>query len=63
MSKPESIKVDPWTDFPRQPYSIIGDDFVHDKLYTLKVNSKGDKSTFNLKLNLKADKASSSISD
>lgn len=63
MSKPESIKVDPWTDFPRQAYSIIGDDFVHDKLYTLKVNSKGDKSTFNVKLNLKSEKTGFSIAD
>lgn len=63
MSKPESIKIDPWTDFPRYSYSIISDDFVHDKLATVKVNSKGDKSTFNVKLNVKSDKAGSSVSD
>jgi len=63
MSKPESIKVDPWTDFPRQPYSLFTDDFVHDKLLTLKVNSKNDKSTVNIKATLTADKGAPTISD
>jgi len=56
MSKPESIKIDPWTDFPRQPYTLLTDDFVHDKLFTLKVNAKGDRSTVNVKSNVSADK-------
>lgn len=63
MSKPESIKIDPWTDFPRQPYSIFTDDFVHDKLLTWKVNSKGTTSTFNFKANVKADKAGYKLAD
>ena len=63
MSKPESIKVDPWTDFPRQPYSIFTDDFVHDKLLTWKVNSKGLNSTFNFKANIKGDKSGLKLSD
>lgn len=56
MSKPESIKIEPWTDFPRLPYTFISDDFVHDKLYTAKVNAKGGRSTVNLKASLSADK-------
>ena len=63
MSKPESVKNDPWTDFPRQPYSIFTDDFVHDKLLTLKVNSKGINSTFNFKANVKGDKTGLKLSD
>lgn len=63
MSKPESIKVDPWTEWPRQSYSLINDDFVHDKLATFKVNAKGSKSTVNLKANIKADKGGLKLSD
>lgn len=63
MSKPESIKVDPWTDFPRQSYSLFTDDFVHDKLLTWKVGSKGLNSTFNFKANVKADKAGYKVAD
>ena len=63
MSKPESIKVDPWTEWPRQSYSLINDDFVHDKLATFKVNAKGAKSTVNLKANIKADKAGLKLTD
>lgn len=37
MSKPESIKIDPWTDFPRLAYTFINDDFVHEKLAVFKV--------------------------
>lgn len=49
MSKPESIKIEPWADFPRQSYSIFGDDFVHDKLFVTKVAAKGSRSTINIK--------------
>lgn len=63
MSKPESIKIDPWTDFPRQSYTLFTDDFVHDKLFTVKVNSKSDKSTFNVKANISADKGAPVVSD
>jgi len=56
MSKPESIKVEPWTDFPRQAYSIVSDDFVHDKLGTVKLNAKGTRSTINIKAALSGDK-------
>ncbi len=64
MSKPESIKIDPWTDFPRQPYTFITDDFCHEKVYTLKVNAKGEKSTVNVKANINSnEKTGLSISD
>jgi hypothetical protein len=56
MSKPESIKVEPWTDFPRQPYSFISDDFVHDKLGTVKLNAKSNLSTINIKAALSGEK-------
>lgn len=56
MSKPESIKIEPWTDFPKLPYSFITDDFVYDKLFVGKVNAKGGKSTVNLKATVGVDK-------
>ena len=49
MSKPESIKIDPWVGFPRQPYSIIDDDFCHEKPYVEKVAIKSNKATVNIK--------------
>lgn len=56
MSKPESIKVDPWTDYPRQPYSIITDDFCHEKIGTVKVNAKGSSSVVNVKASVNGEK-------
>ena len=49
MSKPESMKVDPWCDFPRYSYSIIGDDFSHEKLFVMKAAAKTQRSTINIK--------------
>ena len=63
MFKPESIKIDPWTDWPRQSYSLITDDFVHDKLATFKVNARGVKSNVNLKANIKAEKGGVKLAD
>jgi hypothetical protein len=63
MSKPESIKVEPWSDFPRQSYSLITDDFVHDKPLVVKLNAKGEKSTANIKATVSSDKESLKISD
>lgn len=40
MSKPESVKNDKWTDFPRQSYSILSDDFCHDKTFVAKAVGK-----------------------
>lgn len=57
MSKPESIKIEPWTDFPKLPYSFITDGFVHEKLLNFKVNSEGGKSTVNVKATVSHDRA------
>lgn len=63
MSKPESIKVEPWADYPRQQYSIFSDDFVHDKLAVAKVNLKGSRSTVNIKETVSADKGGYALAD
>ncbi len=49
MSKPFSIRTEPWTSFDKQSYFIFTDDFVHEKLLTVKVNQKPGKATINLK--------------
>jgi len=49
MSKPESIKIDPWVGFPRYSDSIFGDDFVHNTLFACKVAAKSSRSTVNIK--------------
>ena len=49
MAEPESIKVEPFTEFPRLPYSIINDDFCHEKNFVGKITSKSDKSTIKIK--------------
>lgn len=48
-AKPVSIKVEPWTDFPKQSYSIQSDDFVHTKPFVAKFTAKGSRSTLNIK--------------
>lgn len=48
-SKPISIKVEPWTDFPRLPYTIHNDDFCHSKPFVAKFTAKGSRSTLNVK--------------
>jgi hypothetical protein len=63
MSKPESIKIEPWTDFSKQHYALFTDDFVHDKLYTVKFSSKSEKSTVNVKASISADKGAPVVAD
>ena len=63
MSKPESIKIEPWTDFPRLAYTFINDDFVHDKLGVIKVSAKGGRSTVNIKASVSKDKGVTKVSD
>ena len=63
MSKPESIKIDPWTGFPRQPYSMVDDDFCHDKAFVTKVNAKSEKATVNIKETLNSKKGTWSVAD
>lgn len=48
-TKPDSIKVEPWTDFPKQGYSIHNNDFCHTKPLVAKFTAKGSKSTLNIK--------------
>ena len=58
MSKPESIKIDPWYGFPQQTYSLLTDNFVHEKFFVAKVNAKAANSTANVKATFsKKDKA------
>ena len=49
MSKPFSIRTEPWASFDQQSYNIVSDDFVHDKILTVKVNHKPLRGTLNLK--------------
>lgn len=49
MSKPFSFRTEPWTSFDKQSYSIFTDDFVHEKLLTVKVSQKPGRGTINLK--------------
>lgn len=49
MSKPFSVRTEPWSSFDKQSYSIFTDDFVHEKLLTVKVNQKPLGGTINLK--------------
>lgn len=57
MSKARSYKNEPYTSFEKQSYSIIKDDFVHEKLLTVKANIQSTNGGVNLKetLNQKAD--------
>ena len=63
MSKPESIKIDPWVGFPRQPYSMIDDDFCHEKAFVAKIAAKTSKSTINIKETVNSKKGVWSVAD
>ena len=49
MTEPQSIKTEPFCDFPRQAYSIINDDFCHEKNFVAKVSAKTAKSVIKIK--------------
>lgn len=49
MSQPQSVKAEPWSDFPKQPYSLFTDNFPHEKKLTLKINATGSKNTSSAK--------------
>jgi hypothetical protein len=49
MTEPASTKNEPYADFPKQPYSIITDDFCHEKLFVLKPTVKTERSILKLK--------------
>jgi len=62
-AKPASIKIEPWTDFPRQSYSIQADDFCHTKPLTVKFNAKGSRSTVNIKETLSSKDGKWNVED
>ena len=49
MSKPFSTRSQPWTSFDKQSYNIFTDDFVHEKLLTVKASQNSTRGTINLK--------------
>jgi hypothetical protein len=49
MAKANSFKSEPWTALEKGEWSIFDDDFVHDKLFTLKGTRKSSTSTVSLK--------------
>ena len=63
MSKPESLKVEPWCSFGKQPYSIFTDDFSHDKLLVTKFTAQKDSTNVNLKQTLTNKSGKYSVSD
>lgn len=54
--------MEPWADFPKQPYSLFTDDFVHGKI-TFKLNAKGPKSSANIKLTINHQELSKIIQE
>jgi hypothetical protein len=62
MSKARSYKNEPYASFEKQSFSIIKDDFVHEKLLTVKANIQSTNGGVNLKetLNQKGDALTSS---
>lgn len=63
MSKPESLKIEPWTEFPKQAYSIFNDDFAHEKPLVTKITAKNDRTTINFKETLTNNSGKWAISD
>ncbi len=49
MAKARSYKNEPFNSFEKQSYSIIKDDFVHEKLLTVKANILSTNGGVNLK--------------
>lgn len=49
MTEAKSTKSEPYSDFPKQPYSIITDDFCHEKFLVVKPTLKTAKSIIKLK--------------
>ena len=49
MSKARSYKNEPFTSFEKQSYSVMKDDFIHEKLLTVKANIDSKRGGVNLK--------------
>lgn len=52
MSKARSYKTEPFISFEKQSYSVMKDDFVHEKLLTVKTNIQSTNGGVNLKESL-----------
>lgn len=63
MAEPQSIKNEPFTDFPRQAYSIISDDFCHEKNLVTKISAKTSKSVIKIKESITNKKDKWSVAD
>ena len=63
MTEPQSIKNEPFTDFPRQAYSIINDDFCHEKNVVTKISAKTSKSVIKIKESITNKKDKWSVAD
>lgn len=63
MTEPTSMKNEPFTDFPRQAYSFITDDFCHDKAFVAKATAKTGKSVIKLKEAVSYKKETWSVAD
>lgn len=63
MSEAKSSKCEPYCDFPKQPYSIITDDFCHEKLLVVKPTLKTTRSIIKLKETVTYKKGAFSLAD
>jgi hypothetical protein len=52
MPKARSYKNEPFSGFEKQSFSVLKDDFVHEKLLTVKANVESAKGGVNLKESL-----------
>lgn len=63
MTEPQSTKNEPYADFPKQAYSIISDDFCHEKLFVLKPTVKTERSILKLKETVTYKKGAYSLAE
>lgn len=47
--EPRSVKVEPWSEFPKQSYSLHHDEFCHEKNLVAKFQTLGKRSALCLK--------------
>jgi hypothetical protein len=63
MTEPQSIKTEPYCDFPRQSYSFVTDDFCHEKNFVAKFTAKTARSVLKIKEAVSQKKDSWSVAD
>jgi len=61
--EPFSTRSEPFTDFPRQAYSFINDDFCHTKSFTAKIAAKTARSIIKIKESVSRKKTGLQLSD